>query len=433
VLDLGGGRKHLIDTLFSEQPVLNYIQSTFQTILDIHNEEDVFGDILAFLPGADEVDRVVRMLKEGIEDVTNVRILPLYSSLPRKEQLKIFDPLPPKMRKIVISTNIAETSVTIPNIKFVVDCGFTKQAFFDLESGGGVDSLVTLPISQASAIQRAGRAGRTTSGKCFRLYTEDCYLNDLREFHLPEMQRCSMAWPILHLKALGIQDIAHFDFIAPPSAEMVMFGLELLYCLGAIDDAAQITPLIGEAMAVMSLDPKLSRALLSSWDFGCVEEMLSIAAMLSVSHPYRPVSNTSTGKRRVQETAAMFSSRDGDHISLLNVYKECSDNDFDPTWGREVGIDLNIMLRAKEIRSRLQNQMLSFYKKCNLSSSSDVIEEDKKEEEEEEGRKNDVEGQLPKSFGNTSSSNQKVLFFSISVSYLFLPFVFNIGREEARR
>ena len=349
------------------------------------------------------MESVVYLLKEAIDDQDGTRISPLYSSLPRPAQLKVFEPLPPRVRRIIVSTNIAEASVTLPNVKFVVDCGLSKQSFFDLESGGGVDSLVLSPISQASAIQRAGRAGRTGPGKCFRLYTEECYEQDLRKFQIPEMQRSNLSWPILHLKALGIHDVAHFDFISPPSAEMVMFALELLYCLGAIDEEGIITPIVGEAMAIMPLEPKLSRALISSWDFGCVEEMLSIAAMLSVNHPYNIPTAKGSTKRRVHETASLFASNEGDHISLLNIYRECTENDFDHTWFTEVGVDKRVLDRAGEIRSHLEKQVVSFRTRVlSMRRAEEEKEKGEEEEEKEDGKRRRVdESQLPQiqSFG----------------------------------
>lgn len=178
-----------------------------------------------------------------------MQVIPLYSSLPPHMQQRIFDPAPgPNKkgipgRKIIIATNIAETSLTIDGIVYVIDPGFAKQKVFNPRMR--VESLLVSPISKASAKQRAGRAGRTRPGKCFRLYTEASFKNELMEDTYPEILRSNLASVVLTLKKLGISDLVHFDFMDPPAPETLMRALELLNDLAALDDEGELTK-IGE-------------------------------------------------------------------------------------------------------------------------------------------------------------------------------------------
>ncbi len=172
-------------------------------------------------------------------------VIPLYSTLPPHQQQRIFEPAPNpnkkglKGRKIILATNVAETSITIDGIVYVVDTGFSKQKVFNPRMR--VESLLVSPISKASAKQRAGRAGRTRPGKCFRLYTEASYKTELIENTYPEILRSNLASTVLTLKKLGVNDLVHFDFMDPPAPETLMRALELLNYLGALDDEGELT------------------------------------------------------------------------------------------------------------------------------------------------------------------------------------------------
>lgn len=182
--------------------------------MQIHLSEPM-GDILLFLTGQEEIDTACEVLYERMKalgpSVPELIILPVYSALPSEMQSKIFEPAPPGSRKVVVATNIAETSITIDYIYYVVDPGFVKQNAYDPKLG--MDSLVVTPISQAQANQRAGRAGRTGPGKCFRLYTEAAYQSEMLPTTIPEIQRQNLSNTILMLKAMGINDLLRFDFM----------------------------------------------------------------------------------------------------------------------------------------------------------------------------------------------------------------------------
>lgn len=205
-------------------------------------------------------------------------ILPVYSTLPSDMQAKIFEPTPKGARKIVLATNIAETSLTIDNIIYVIDSGFSKQTCFNPRTG--MESLVVTPISKASADQRAGRAGRVSPGKCFRLYTLWSFQHELEENTIPEIQRSNLGAIVLMLKCLGIDNLISFDFLDPPPHEMLMRALEQLYALGALNDAAELTRL-GRRMAEFPTDPLLSKCIIESENLKCVEQVKKFFLFLS--------------------------------------------------------------------------------------------------------------------------------------------------------
>ena len=185
---------------------------------------------------------------------------------------------PSVRRQVVVSTNIAETSLTIDGVVFVIDPGFSKQKVYNPRIR--VESLLVSPISKASAQQRAGRAGRTKPGKCFRLYTEKAFKSEMQDNTYPEILRSNLGTVVLQLKKLGIDDLVHFDFMDPPAPETLMRALELLNYLSALDDSGNLTDL-GAIMAEFPLDPQLAKMLIASTEYNCSNEILSITAMLS--------------------------------------------------------------------------------------------------------------------------------------------------------
>jgi ATP-dependent RNA helicase DHX8/PRP22 len=239
------------------------------TVMQIHLTEPE-GDILLFLTGQEEIDTACQVLFERMKglgpSVPDLHILPVYSSLPSEMQTRIFEPAPPGSRKVIVATNIAEASLTIDGIYYVVDPGFAKQKVFNPKVG--MDSLVVAPISQASARQRSGRAGRTGPGKCFRLYTESAFKNEMLPTSVPEIQRTNLGTTTLTLKAMGINDLLHFDFMDPPPPQTLISALEQLYNLGALDEEGLLTRL-GRKMAEFPLEPPMSKMLIAAVDLGC--------------------------------------------------------------------------------------------------------------------------------------------------------------------
>lgn len=253
------GRCWPVDVLYTEQPVEDYVENALQTVMDIHLKEGD-GDILVFLTGRDEIERAVATIAERSSTLhpraPQLLPLPLYAGLSSEQQLAVFDSPPENHRKVIFSTNIAEASVTIDGIAFVIDCGFVKLRCWNPLTA--IESLTAVPISQASATQRAGRAGRTKAGKCFRLYTEQAY-QALDPQSAPEIQRSCLAPVILQLKSLGIDNVARFDYVSSPPAELMIRSLELLYALGALDEYAKLTRPLGTRMAELPVDPMLAK------------------------------------------------------------------------------------------------------------------------------------------------------------------------------
>lgn len=222
------GRTHPVEIFYTPEPERDYLEAAIRTVIQIHMCEDIEGDVLLFLTGQEEIEEACKRIKREMDNLGpeagELKCIPLYSTLPPNLQQKIFEPAPPKKangaigRKVVVSTNIAETSLTIDGVVFVIDPGFAKQKVYNPRIR--VESLLVSPISKASAQQRAGRAGRTRPGKCFRLYTEKAYKNEMQENTFPEILRSNLGTVVLQLKKLGIDDLVHFDFMDPPAPGM---------------------------------------------------------------------------------------------------------------------------------------------------------------------------------------------------------------------
>ncbi|GAB5029679.1 atp-dependent rna helicase dhx35 isoform x1 [Nannochloropsis oceanica] len=352
------GRQHAVDVLYMEKPARNYLRAAVEAVLSIVQGEGR-GDILVFLPGMEEIDQAVTNTKEqlgglgyGVEDA--VLVLPLYASLPQHLQMKALGPAPRHVeRKVLFATNIAETSLTIEGVRFIVDTGFVKLPVYDVRTG--FESLVTTPISKASAAQRAGRAGRTGPGKCMRLYTEEAFIK-LPAHTLPEVQRSNLAWMILQLKALGIDEVMSFDFISQPSAEAMMRGLELLYALGALDDRCHLSSELGEKMAEFPVEPRLAKVLLASFDFHCTEEALTVVALLQVQNLW--TSPKGRESRALQEESMSdLAQREGDHLTLLHIYRAWEEAGRSMEWCTERFINPRSLARAREIRGQLRKYL----------------------------------------------------------------------------
>ena len=348
------GRTFPVEVLYSKEPESDYLDTSLVTVMQIHLTEPK-GDILLFLTGQEEIDTACEILHERMKalgpKVPELVILPVYASLPAEMQSKIFDPAPAGSRKVVIATNIAETSITIDGIYYVVDPGFVKQNAYDPKLG--MDSLVVTPISQAQANQRAGRAGRTGPGKCFRLYTEAAYQSEMLPTTIPEIQRQNLATTILMLKAMGINDLLHFDFMDPPPINTMLTALEELYALGALDDEGLLTRL-GRRMADFPMEPSLAKVVIAAVDHECSEEILSIVAMLNLPQVfYRPKEKQS----QADQKKAKFHDPNGDHLTLLNVFNGWKNSGFSNPWCFENFIQARAMRLAKDIRNQLQDTM----------------------------------------------------------------------------
>lgn len=356
------GRTHPVEVFYTPEPEQDYVEAAIRTVLQIHATEPE-GDILLFLTGEEEIEDAARkisleadeMVREA--DAGTLKVYPLYGTLPPFMQQRIFEPAPPPRkkggrpgRKCIVSTNIAETSLTIDGIVYVVDPGFSKQKIYNPRIR--VESLLVSPISKASAQQRAGRAGRTRPGKCFRLYTETAFKKELIDQTYPEILRSNLSSTVLELKKLGIDDLVHFDLMDPPAPETLMRALEELNFLACLDDDGNLTQL-GRLASEFPLDPALAVMLISSPEFYCSNEILSITALLSVPQVFvRPASQ----RKRADEMKNLFAHPDGDHLSLLNVYhafKGAEAQENPKQWCHDHFLSLRALQSADNVRLQL--------------------------------------------------------------------------------
>ncbi|KAI0065225.1 P-loop containing nucleoside triphosphate hydrolase protein [Artomyces pyxidatus] len=363
------GRTHPVEIFYTQEPEPDYVEASIRTVLMIHRAEEP-GDVLLFLTGEEEIEDACRKIKLEADDLTNqdpdsvgpLVCIPLYSSLPPQQQQRIFDPPPaprspdgPPGRKVIVSTNIAETSLTIDGIVYVVDPGFSKQKVYNPRIR--VESLLVSPISKASAQQRAGRAGRTRPGKCFRLYTEKDFMKELEEQTHPEILRSNLANTVLELVKLGIKDLVRFDYVDAPAPETLMRALELLNYLAALDDEGNLTPL-GSMMSEFPLDPQMSKMLIVSPEFQCSQEILTIVAMLSVPNVWLRPNNQ---RKEADAAKALLTVPDGDHLTLLNVYNEYRNNYHNAkSWTWDHYLSARALGQADNVRAQLQRTMERF-------------------------------------------------------------------------
>lgn len=348
------GRMFPVDIYYTKSPEADYVDAAVVTVLQIHVSQPLDGDVLVFLTGQEEIETAAEILKQRTRNlgprIKELVICPVYANLPSEQQAKIFEKAPKGARKVVLATNIAETSLTINGICYVIDTGFNKQKSFNARTG--MESLVVTPVSQAASNQRAGRAGRTQPGKCFRLFTAWSFQHELEPNTIPEILRTNLGNVVLMLKSLGINDLLNFDFMDRPPADALIRALEQLYALGALNDLGELTKL-GRRMAEFPLEPMLSKSVIVSEKYECVSEVLSTVAMLSLGASvfYRPKE-----KAVHADTARLNFARGGggDHISLLRCYTEWASTDYSNGWCVENFIQVRSIRRARDIREQLE-------------------------------------------------------------------------------
>ncbi|EPS44650.1 hypothetical protein H072_1345 [Dactylellina haptotyla CBS 200.50] len=351
------GRTFPVDVLWSKSPCEDYVDAAVKQVLSIHLGQSA-GDILVFMTGQEDIEATCDVIAERLAqliDPPKLAILPIYSQMPADLQAKIFDKAEGGARKVIVATNIAETSLTVDGIMYVVDAGYSKLKVYNPRMG--MDTLQITPISQANSGQRSGRAGRTGPGKAYRLYTEQAFQNEMYIQTIPEIQRTNLSNTVLLLKSLGVQDLLEFDFMDPPPQDTMTTSLFDLWALGALDNIGELTSL-GKSMASFPMEPALSKLLIMSVEYGCSEEMLTIISMLSVpSVFYRP-------KERQEESDAArekFFVPESDHLTLLHVYQQWKSNGYADGWCIKHFLHPKALRRAREIRQQL-NDIMKFQK-----------------------------------------------------------------------
>ena len=333
------GRKFPVETFYTEEPEDDYLDAALCAVCQI-NETEPEGDVLVFLTGQEEIESLGRLLRaragaskpntakepKGSEEnetrraVPTLRVVLLFAAMPPEEQMRAFEPAPPGVRKVVLATNIAETSLTINGIRYVVDTGLTKRRVYHPRSG--VDELVVAPIAVSQATQRAGRAGREAPGKCFRLYCEDA-MRSLEPHVTPELLRTNLSGVVLQLKAMGVDDILSFPFIDPPPREALVRSLELLYALGALGGDGRLNTL-GRKMARFPLEPMAARAILAGHDEACAEDVIAVVSMLTTDNVFHERAKASSGDGSAREKnpgRERYAREEGDHATLLAVFR----------------------------------------------------------------------------------------------------------------
>jgi HrpA-like RNA helicase len=338
------GRQYPVQILYTKEPQEDYIDAALCATLQIHEESDD-GDILVFLPGQEEIEDLALLLRSHLDERANltksltgdvvqslsgigtdfsnsanvingVLVCVLYAALPADIQMLAFQPNPKGCtRKIILSTNLAETSVTLAGIRYIVDTG--KQKSREFSSSTGMESLRIQDISKAQAAQRAGRAGRVSRGLCFRLFPEDAY-ECLAETATPEILRVNLAQVVLQMKGMGVDDPLKFEFVTAPDTQSLKSACQQLYSLGALNDQMQLTA-YGSKLARLPVDPVFAHLLLQSVTYGCTAEVLVAVSMLSADNVmFRPSGDQLAAK--AAEAHRRFASHEGDLPTFLNVY-----------------------------------------------------------------------------------------------------------------
>ena len=377
------GRRFPVDIYYTKSPEPDYIEAAVVTALQIHisQADELFendnsgGDILVFLTGQEEIELAKRMINNQIKKlrgkIPNCVVLPIYAALPSEEQAKIFIPVSKGERKIILATNIAETSITINGIGYVIDSGFCKQMCYDPRTG--LETLAVTPISKANANQRAGRAGRVRPGKCFRLYTSSSFQNELEDNNIPEIQRNNLISMILLMKSLGINNLLDFDFMDSPPHEILIKALEQLYALGALNSEGVLTQ-TGLKMIQYPIEPSLTKCIIASIKYKCIKEMIIIVSMLSIGSSI--YYDSTDDKNESKKAHSMFEHNEGDHFSLLQIYNEWEDTDFSNIWCTENYIHPKAMQKARNIKEQLEcitkNKLKINIEEENMNENKDI-------------------------------------------------------------
>ncbi|KAI9671620.1 MAG: putative ATP-dependent RNA helicase dhr2 [Trizodia sp. TS-e1964] len=348
------GRQHPVQIYHSNELSFgNNIECLVRKIFQIHHEEAMPGDVLVFLPGQEVIEQVADII--GRDSAVLPSALPKMVAIPffaaqcHGDQQNVFKPLQKSnSRKIILATNIAETSVTIPGVRYVVDTGISKIKEYRINLN--LDTLLTKAISKASALQRAGRAGREAPGKCWRLYSEEKW-REMDESNSPEILRCNLTQAVLAMKARGVQNIMTFPFPNPPSREALGRAMHNLYQLDAITNSGNLTSL-GCMMANFPTSPSLARVLVaaaeeSDW---CLLAIIDIVSCLSIDHLFRNPSN----EAEVLEAATArreLVRREGDHFTLLATVQSYLNEKIDRRmWAERCFVShkamLNVLVRS---------------------------------------------------------------------------------------
>ena len=357
-----------MEIFYTQEPERDYLEAAIRTVLQIHQHEEE-GDVLLFLTGEEEIEEACRRIKGEAgqmgEAAGEAMVIPLYSSLPPAQQQRIFAKAPEPRRpggkpgrKIIVSTNIAETSLTIDGVRYVIDAGFVKLRRYNPSKCS--DSLQVTPVSRAQARQRAGRAGRQGPGKAFHLFPESEFFK-LAPAAVPEIARTNLANMLLQMKAMGIEDAMAFDFLDKPPRMAMMRAFELLLTLGALGSDGAITE-EGRGMARLSVDPVFAKVVLASMRSQCPASILQIVALLSVES----LLHFPRGKVQDAHRAhAKFMSEKGDLLTLLAIFRAFrkAKQKARRAWCSDHFINFRALSKAADIHRQLSRQVTKLHGK----------------------------------------------------------------------
>lgn len=343
------GKMYPVQVMYEQETPwdYDYTKAAANKVRDIINSKNP-GDILIFMPGKKEINATISQITSLINAET-VDIMALHAELAPDEQDKIF--LPSNKRKIIVATNIAETSVTIDGIKHVIDSGLIKQTQFDPKTG--IEQLCLVEHALSGLDQRMGRAGRTAPGFCYRLFTKES-LSHRPHYQVPEIQRSGLAQVVLAMKKVGIADVQEFDFIDPPNEDSVRQAEELLFLLGAIDECGEITP-DGETMVDLSLEPRLGRMVIEAMkpNSNCLNEICIIASFLDGKNVFVRPTDFLEARRADQLHEQFRTDKDSDFMVILNVWQAYVRSGYDDEWAKANFLNEKALEEAKNVRSEL--------------------------------------------------------------------------------
>ncbi|KAH6911559.1 ATP-dependent RNA helicase Prh1 [Coprinopsis sp. MPI-PUGE-AT-0042] len=381
------GRQHPVTNYYSAENQLDYVDSAMRTFFQIHLDRPP-GDVLIFLPGQEDIESLQASIdlfaKRLPADAPAVRTCAMYAAQDHKKNGLVFAPAPANTRKCILATNIAETSITIPGVTYVIDTGKAKEKqFLARSAGGGFDTLLTRDITKSSAMQRSGRAGREGKGYCFRLYTEDAF-NGMAQTAQPEILRCSLTSSMLQLKCLD-QNLEDLELMDAPDDDSIMSSLKTLWLLGAMDNEGKLTP-SGRQMAAFPLEPQYACAVVASKNYSCTSEVLDIVSVISASS--KLFVDVTEHRDAATEVRRKFKHATGDHMTILNIvhaYREVTasavvsgpgaggnkERAAKREWCRKHFLNERALQEAKDIREQLQQVCSRVGIDASVSSTSE--------------------------------------------------------------
>lgn len=358
------GREHPVTVYHTASSQSDYVHAALVTVFQIHQSAPPSHDILVFLTGQEEIENMATKIRSVSKSPQckgpELKVYTLYAALPSQKQMEVFRPTPSNSRKVILATNIAETSITVPGIKYVIDSGLVKQKTH--HPGTGLDVLKVTSISQAQSWQRTGRAGRESEGFCYRLFSEEDFRR-MNKNTVPEIQRTNLASTVLTLLSMDI-NARDFQFMDKPPKESISEAFHLLKDLGAIEclDKLKLTSL-GNKMCLFPLDPRFSRIIIAASELGCLDEILSIIALLSAENVFQFPTNK---LEEAQSTHKKFQSNAGDHVTLLKIFRVYNNISKKKEWCYENYLNSRNMEYAASVR----DQLVEICRRCNLNPST---------------------------------------------------------------